>query len=448
MAPGLFDYTRCVKPDGTAYGTKGKCRKGQEAPKENSFPFKAAVTQGRFNIPHSGHAKLIKGLLKKAPVVYVVMGKGKENVDQNFRSQMLRAVLRGEGVDLNRVKIVKGSGASSVLKELSSKVGKENVVFMLGEDQTKFLDSMGKSLGVKTAVIPRDASGASSSNIRRLIDAHDEKGVGKEFDNDPYLMRLAGVARKVEKNEFSEVVESNSLDFVRCMRPNGTFYGTSGTCRKGSKTEPATRKVEGKFLGGGKEGRVYDIDRSRVLKVGRYGEEAARAHSIAASEGLAPRLFSAGVSKSGKGYQVMERLYTSDIPGLPHPGSSKPGGKEIEELDSQDLHKEKEAYKAVLSLNQKGVSHEDLHGGNLKWDESRQRPVIMDFDNAVVNSKAARAEASATLTSIGIRLENSGYYDEADRFYKLGVKLGKASDKTGYALLQKAVNLVDDDYPE
>lgn len=27
----LYDYTRCVRPDGTAYGTRGKCRKGTEA---------------------------------------------------------------------------------------------------------------------------------------------------------------------------------------------------------------------------------------------------------------------------------------------------------------------------------------------------------------------------------------------------------------------------------
>jgi hypothetical protein len=52
-------------------------------------------------------------------------------------------------------------------------------------------------------------------------------------------------------------------EFVRCQRPNGTFYGTSGTCRSGSKVGPADRKLSGKYLGGGKEGKVYDIDRQR-----------------------------------------------------------------------------------------------------------------------------------------------------------------------------------------
>lgn len=33
--------------------------------------------------------------------------------------------------------------------------------------------------------------------------------------------------------EFSEE-EGETYDFTRCMRPDGTFYGTSGTCKKGS----------------------------------------------------------------------------------------------------------------------------------------------------------------------------------------------------------------------
>jgi nicotinamide mononucleotide adenylyltransferase len=205
MLSGTLDYTRCVRPNGTAYGTGGKCRKGTE--KQKDYPYEAAVTQGRFNIPHSGHAKLIKGMLEKAPVVHVVLGKGKENVDKDFRAQMLRAVLRKEGVDLNRVKLVQGSSAASVLKSLAEKSGKEKVLFMLGEDQQKFLETIGKSLGVKTDTIPRDSSGSSSSAIRRMIDSGDTESLRKEFGDNPYLQRLAKVARKVERNEFSEEVK-------------------------------------------------------------------------------------------------------------------------------------------------------------------------------------------------------------------------------------------------
>lgn len=221
-----WDFVRCVRADGTAYGTSGKCRKGAE--QEKQYPYKAAVTQGRFNIPHKGHAKLIKHLLEKAPIAYVVMGGGDKNVDKDFRSQMLRAILRKEGVDLSRVKLLKGDKASSVINNLKEIEGAKNVVFMLGEDQTKFLDSMKKSLGMDTAVVPRESSGASSSAIRKMIDSGDLKSVRKEFDGDDYLSRLALLARRVEKNEFAE-----TFDFVRCQRADGSFYGTKGKCRKG-----------------------------------------------------------------------------------------------------------------------------------------------------------------------------------------------------------------------
>lgn len=222
----LLDFTRCVRPNGTAYGTAGKCRKGVEKGKKDK-PFKAAVTQGPFNIPHKGHVKLVKEMLEKAPIAYVVMGKGDKNANKDFRAQMLRAVLRKEGVDLSRVRIVRGEKVSGITKGLADKEGGDKVVLVLGQDQEKFLKSMGKSQGIGTFAVPRTDEGARSSAIRKMIDEGDEKSLDKEFDGDKYLIRLAKVARKIEKDDFTE------YDFTRCQRPDGTFYGTSGKCRKG-----------------------------------------------------------------------------------------------------------------------------------------------------------------------------------------------------------------------
>jgi hypothetical protein len=35
---GVYDFARCVRPDGTAYGTSGKCRKGSEEAKKEEVP--------------------------------------------------------------------------------------------------------------------------------------------------------------------------------------------------------------------------------------------------------------------------------------------------------------------------------------------------------------------------------------------------------------------------
>jgi nicotinamide mononucleotide adenylyltransferase len=39
-------------------------------------------------------------------------------------------------------------------------------------------------------------------------------------------------------------VEGLVLDFVRCVRPNKTFYGTAGTCRKGVQVEPKEKPYQ------------------------------------------------------------------------------------------------------------------------------------------------------------------------------------------------------------
>jgi hypothetical protein len=43
-----YDFTRCVRPDGSAYGTKGKCRKGSEQAKDGKAAA-AARAKAKFN---------------------------------------------------------------------------------------------------------------------------------------------------------------------------------------------------------------------------------------------------------------------------------------------------------------------------------------------------------------------------------------------------------------
>lgn len=204
-------------------------------------------------------------------------------------------------------------------------------------------------------------------------------------------------------------------DFVRCQRPNGTFYGTKGKCRQGTQAEPKG-KLQGEFLGGGLEGKVYDIGRGRVLKVST-SEGQREAQKVAAEAGLSPKILATGNIKkdpTGRKYQIIERVKAEEIPGIGQPGKASVP---LEELSGGDIRKERDAYLAVLRLNSLGVAHGDIHGGNLQWDSERNRPVILDFDNARINKAEARGEAVSLLNNIGIRLEESGLYDEADAVY-------------------------------
>ncbi len=48
------------------------------------------------------------------------------------------------------------------------------------------------------------------------------------------LSQFASMAAQTQAADFSE---GETYDFTRCVRPNGTAYGTRGTCRKGSQQE-------------------------------------------------------------------------------------------------------------------------------------------------------------------------------------------------------------------
>lgn len=231
------------------------------------------------------------------------------------------------------------------------------------------------------------------------------------------------------------------LDFVRCQRSDGSHYGTGGRCRKGKEVASAPKKQQGKFLGGGLEGKVYDIGRGRVLKVAKESDPNFEAQRIASQEGLAPRILAAGTMKkdsSQRKYQIIDRVQAEVIPGIGQPGRpSVP----LDELEPEQIRKEKQAYLAALKLNSLGVEHGDIHGGNLMWDSERGKPVLLDFDNARVNKKGAKQEAQGLLASIGIRLEEAGYYDEADSFYSL-------SQSKGGNFFERAQKLLQEEFPD
>ena len=52
------------------------------------------------------------------------------------------------------------------------------------------------------------------------------------FSNEA-LEQFAQLVAQAQAADFSE---SDTYDFTRCVRPDGSFYGTRGQCRKGSQT--------------------------------------------------------------------------------------------------------------------------------------------------------------------------------------------------------------------
>jgi FAD synthase len=206
----LLEFTRCQRPDGSYYGTSGQCRKGTEV--EGLKKLKVGVVQGRFNLSHAGHAKLIARVLLRAEKVHVVVttqkggdrpggvsGKG-GNLDWNFRKLMLSRALKAEGVDMSRVKFVKANSAVPELERLAKENGPQSVGIFLGKDPEngKFAKSISKSLGTKGGFLPAEGGNMSSSKIRKAIDDKNEESLDEMFPEDNYMKRLALLGRSLE----------------------------------------------------------------------------------------------------------------------------------------------------------------------------------------------------------------------------------------------------------
>ena len=53
---------------------------------------------------------------------------------------------------------------------------------------------------------------------------------------------LRAYAELAAEKQGLDFAEGDSYDFTRCVRPDGSTYGTGGRCRKGTETAPKTKE--------------------------------------------------------------------------------------------------------------------------------------------------------------------------------------------------------------
>jgi len=119
---------------------------------------------------------------------------------------------------------------------------------------------------------------------------------------------LSSYASLVEEKvgpSFSEF-EEDEYDFTRCMRPDGSFYGTRGKCRKGSEAGPADR------AGTGEKGAREAAAQAKKRGVKGGGLRTARAEGRKAA--LASSRAEAGKKISEKNART--RLFIEELKGV------------------------------------------------------------------------------------------------------------------------------------
>lgn len=205
MLDGTFDFTRCERPNGTAYGTAGKCRKGVEA--EGPFaPDKGitAVSSGGViggSLFGKGNIATTPGQDRITELIKMVKNKDGAYRKLVYPSTILTAFHRERLTELKDT-------LNKEMKTLSAEIRK------LEQEKEGLIIKKPKDNSAKISVI--------SEQIFALQGA--EREINKKLKQ----------SKKEQTKEisFSEVAEI--FEFTTCERPNGSRYGTSGKCRKGS----------------------------------------------------------------------------------------------------------------------------------------------------------------------------------------------------------------------
>ena len=174
------------------------------------------------------------------------------------------------------------------------------------------------------------------------------------------------------------------LEFTRCQRADGSYYGTAGICRKGRevadliKAGKSLHEVlrQGKWLGRGAFGKVIDVGDGVLVKEGLIGAEEAQALADLKAIPNIPKLIATSV-KFNK-----DNLF-DDVPKHGVLAMTHVPGEPIRKLGRKF---KPEAWDATLKLLGKiqkaGYSHGDIHPGNALYDRSTKQASIIDFGEA------------------------------------------------------------------
>ena len=183
-----------------------------------------------------------------------------------------------------------------------------------------------------------------------------------------------------------------------------------------------------KALGSGAFGTVYQdpSDPSKVIKF-QYGDRSTFDTEV---EGLAESMFNENFD--------VPRIYESNFsPDLdpnsePHKGASYIVMDKVEHDGSNhpNTNHKKASWRKAQALSRlynSGISHNDMHGGNIKYDSATDTPAIIDFGLSTRDSRDSNWGIKKNIIEKG--LEDSGDIDASVMFRELLTEASERNDK-------------------
>jgi len=166
--------------------------------KPEIIKYKAAVTFGRFNIPHHGHVELIKQMLAFGEYADVHISGSSNNNDFDLRVLMLRHLCRVANVDLQRVNFYNSPTVYEAMTFSVDMAPFRECVLVLGSDQMTMGTKISEAFDTAFVINRRSTS---STEIRYFLDAEEFiSDLLHLYDGDEYAIALALVLRKEERH--------------------------------------------------------------------------------------------------------------------------------------------------------------------------------------------------------------------------------------------------------
>ncbi len=195
---------------------------------------------------------------------------------------------------------------------------------------------------------------------------------------------------------------SETLDFARCQRPDGSYYGTSGQCRKGTpvgakeqKAKKAKRSLRERFdetggISGGAYGDVAITKEGTVIKKGRLGQDEPKIQEELAKAGLAPKVIE-------QEWTAMKPKNASPRMGIMEMELAK--GSAFEDIQSSLNDKQKaqaadEYLRLQAGMHKRGIAHGDFHEQNFFFDPATGKGTAIDFGLSQRSPAEVIAEAT------------------------------------------------------
>jgi hypothetical protein len=354
-----YDFTRCVRPNGTVYGTKGTCRKGTEVgEKEKAESYKPYKDFSYEDLKLQ--REFVAGALKRVSKVKLSKREQhKLNIEEELRLMDEELARKRPDPLLAKMPLQQLHGMINDLDQRRSKLGDGIVNYKI----KKINNELERRKSEKADVV---------ADVSKILGAKEVKSVDSKT-----------VATRESAKQFDDNMGPSKREGDK------EYTGWDGSYGSGAQR-----------IGRGSFGLVVKNSDGTFVKRGDISDKEADLIRRVEEKDLGPKLVAADIDGPPKGDKVpgysmrTGRIAMSEVPGKTM-GLAEPDKKWGGRVNTADIY-----WKAMADLHRMGIAHNDAHPNNLIIDDAGKGRWV-DFGFGQASPKAALAEAMGVFYGTG-----------------------------------------------